>query len=599
MAAVGAAALSMVGCGGGDDGGETSSTSGLLQAPTDTTSKAKPGGTLKDYVAVEATSFDVIADATSSVYGQISPYGYQRLIKFKTSKYPEAATGEMEGDAAESFEVSGDRLQVTFKLRPGIKFDARAPTNGRVMDSSDVMYTWDRFSKLSPNRGDVVYNATSAPFSPVESMSAPDSRTIVVKLKQPDAAVLQLFAYNRNFYIMPKEAEGGFNPKGDVRGSGPWILAESRPSAGRVWRRNPDYYVKGRPLFDAIDIAVLPEYASRLAQFKAGNIWTSVATQEDIVQTKRDVPDTVLRQADEYSNISSVLLFGYNGDSPFKDERVRQAVSMGIDRETLIDVIGNRDKFAADGLELQTRYHTVINASWDGFWVDPENEKEFGSNAKYYQYNLAEAKKLLSAAGYANGFDTELFYNGGTNYGVGYRRAAEIAAGLLPEIGIRAKQNPREYNDYLPNYHYGYTRAQHQGEPPGYNGVLLKAAGTRPTADLTIFHLQHSKGVQYDGYALSGSDPRDGDPEVDRAIERFRTEFDLEKQMALIQDYQRMMAKKSYRIALPPFGALSFILHWPVIANFGVYDTAPGGAAPPESALHWWFDPSQAPEKKA
>ena len=79
-----------------------------------------------------------------------------------------------------------------------------------------------------------------------------------------------------------------------------------------------------------------------LAQFRAGNIWTSVASQEDVVQTKRDVPPTLLRQAPAFgTTISPVITFGYEGDSPFKDTRVRQALSMMIDREAFIDVIDN------------------------------------------------------------------------------------------------------------------------------------------------------------------------------------------------------------------------------------------------------------------
>ncbi len=594
----GIAALSLVGCGGSNNAKEARG-SGLLSQPEDTTAKAQQGGALRGFVGVEAVSFDVIADATSSVYGQISPYAYLRLVKFTTARYPKVATGEIEGEAAESFEISPDKLQITFKLRPGVKWDARAPTNNRLMDAEDVVYTWNRFAKLSPNRGDVVYDATTAPFSPFLSMTAPDSRTVVAKLQRPDAAALPLLAYSRNFYVMPREADGGFNPKGDIRGAGPWILAESRPSASRTWKRNPDYYIKGRPFFDSIELAVLPEYATQLAQFRAGNVWTNVVNQEDVLATKKDVSDAVLRQADAFSSIASVLVFGYNGDSPFKDERVRQAVSMAIDRETLIDVLGNRDKFRAEGLDLPTRYHTIISANWEGYWIDPQNEKQFGPNGKYYSYNVAEAKKLLAAAGFPNGVDTQLFYNGGTNYGPDYRKAAEIAGGLLPEVGIRARQNPREYTDYLPNYHYAYTLAQHLNEPlPGYNGVLLKAAGTRPTVDLTIFHLQHSKGTQYDGYTATGKDPQNGDPEVDAAIEKFRSEFDHNKQIDQIQEYQKLMAKKAYRIPLSPFGSQNFTLTWPVIGNYGVYRTAAGGPTAAETEIHWWQDATKPPLAK-
>ncbi len=596
----GVAALSLVGCGGGGSDEPKANVSGLVSTPVDTTSKAKSGGTYKTFASADATSFDPIGDATSTVYGQISAYAYPRLIKFATGKYPKAPSGETEGDGAESYEVSADKLQVTFKLRQGIKWDARAPTSGRLMDAEDVATTWARFAKLSPNRADVLYDATVSPFGPVESVSTPDNKTVVFKLKQPDASILPLLAYNRNFYIMPKEAEGGFDARKDIRGAGPWLLSQSTPSAGRTWKKNPEYYNKGRPYIDSIEVPIVPEYSAQLAQFKAGNIWTSVARQEDIVQTKKDVPDATLRLDDAFSAISSVILFGYDGDSPFKDERVRQAVSRAIDRELLTDVMNNRDKFKLDGLDLQTRYHNIISATWEGYWIDARDSKKFGPNGVFYEYSIAEAKKLLSAAGFANGFDTSLFYNGGTQYGTTYSRSADLLAGMLPEIGIRAKQTPKDYStEYLPNYHYAYTPAQHRNEPmPGYNGILLKAAGSRPTVDLTIFHLQHSKGTQTDGYSYNGGDARKGDPEVDKAIEQFRAEFDHQKQIDQIQEYQRMMAKKALRIPMPPVGAVNFILHWPTIQNGGVYRTTIGGAAIAEGDLNLWIDESRPPVNK-
>ncbi len=596
------AAFSMVGCGGSSGSKETkTSGSGLISTPEDTTAKARAGGTYKTFASADATSFDPIGDGTSTVYGQISAYAYMRLIKFATAKYPKSATGEVEPDGAESSELSPDKLQVTFKLRQGQKWDARAPTNGRLMDAQDVAATWARFAKVSPNKGDVLYDAAVSPFGPVDTVTTPDSNTVVFKLKQPDGAILPLLAYNRNFYIMPKEADGGFDPRKDIRGNGPWVLSQNVPSAGRTWKRNADYYVKGRPFMDSIEVPVVSEYATQLAQFKAGNIWTSAARQEDIVQTKKDVPDSVLYLDSQYSTISSVIVFGYDGDSPFKDERVRQAVSRAVDRETLTDVMNNRDKFKADGLDLATRYHTAISATWEGFWLDPKDTKKFGPNNVFYDYNISEAKKLLAAAGFANGLDTNLFYNSGTQYGTTYSRSADLLAGMLPEVGIRAKQAPKDYmTEYLPNFHYAYTPAQHtkEGTVPGYNGILLKAAGSRPTVDLTIFHLQHSKGTQTDGYSYNGGDARNGDPEVDKAIEQFRTEFDHNKQIDELQEYQRMMAKKSLRIPMPPVGAVNFFLQWPAIANAGVYRTAIGGAAIAEGDLNLWIDDQKAPALK-
>ena len=73
-----------------------------------------------------------------------------------------------------------------------------------------------------------------------------------------------------------------------------------------------------------------------------------------------------------------MLLFGYEGNSPFKDVRMRQAASMLIDREGYIDVIDNREGFAKDGLELDVAYNSIVSAGWTGFYLDPKDEKAFG-----------------------------------------------------------------------------------------------------------------------------------------------------------------------------------------------------------------------------
>ena len=312
--------------------------------------------------------------------------------------------------------------------------------------------TWSSAGTSSwPNAASLDLAYAKSPAAPIDSISATDKNTIVFKMKQPDSSLLQLLTAATHFYVMPRESESGFDPRGEVRGYGPWTLEEYRPSAFFRWKKNPDYYVKGRPFYDYRDEPILPEYAARLAQFKAGNIWTDVhgLLQQDIPQTIKDVPQTIVFQDDTFpTGVSSHIPFGYEGNSVFKDERIRQAVSMLIDREAFANVIHNRDGLAKEGLDIPAAYHTIVGAGWTGYWIDPYDEKTFGPNHKYLKLNVAEAKKLLTAAGFASGVDADLIYNADTNYGADlspdqgcvrgqparWRRQAQGSAHPLPDL---------------------------------------------------------------------------------------------------------------------------------------------------------------------
>ncbi len=130
----GATALSLVGCGGGDSGGSSGSggdANALIAKPRDTTAQAKPGGVFKDFLPADTTTMDPIQSTSFTAKAYVAAFTYPQLVKFKNAKYPESADGTVEGDGAESLEISPDKLQITFKLRQGMKWESRSPTNGR------------------------------------------------------------------------------------------------------------------------------------------------------------------------------------------------------------------------------------------------------------------------------------------------------------------------------------------------------------------------------------------------------------------------------------------------------------------------------------
>jgi peptide/nickel transport system substrate-binding protein len=607
LAATGAGAFGaafLAACGGGDDdssstGGSsgTGSSNSIVAKPVDTSSQAKAGGTIKDYYTAELTDMDALRWNTASTVNLISVFAYPRMLKFKLVSADQTNDGSMvEGETATSYEQSPDKLTLTLKLRQGMKWDARAPTNGRAIDTQDVLFSWNKFASVNASAVNLAYNAEKSPGAAVESVTAPDSSTIVMKLKKPDAALLTLLAGWDQWYTMPRESDGGFDPKNTIRGHGPWLLDEYVPSSHTNWIKNPEYYNKGRPFPDRLERVLVPEYATRLAQFKAGNIHTDILqnAQQDVMQTKRDAPKALVFQEPNFAVVSSPnLLFGYEGNSIFKDVRVRRAVSMALDREGYADTIENRDSFAKDGVDVEVAFNTVLSAGWGEYWLDPTDAGKFGPSAKYLQQNQSEAKALLSAAGLANGAEFDFFYNMEATYGPAYASTVELYQGMLAEIGLRGRANGLPYAQWLNNYHYGYIPANYSsGKVKGFNGLGLAAERTRYTAGISMYGLMHPQGDAFHG-ALNeqGSNSAiEGNPKLTADLEKLRNETDRAKAISLSHDIIKYATDQA--IYVPKPSTSKFFTVWnPILQNnFAFNSSTVGRNLWAENRIHWWMD---------
>jgi ABC-type transport system substrate-binding protein len=127
---LGSIALALLACGDNESGEQTKSS--LIYEPTDTSSKATKGGVLSIHQGDDVQTFDTLTN-----FGQDATAAnalYSRLVKWEVFKHPQQVQPNVVGDAAASWEVSPDGLQVTYKVRPGLKLDPRAPTNGRAIE---------------------------------------------------------------------------------------------------------------------------------------------------------------------------------------------------------------------------------------------------------------------------------------------------------------------------------------------------------------------------------------------------------------------------------------------------------------------------------
>ena len=582
-----AVALSLLGCGSDNDGGSSrdGDTRGLVTKPVDTTSQAKSGGTLKHFMTGDPTHFDVLLSSNANVVNFVSPFAYPRLLKWTLGTYPKVADGSIEGLAAESYELSPDKLTLTFKLRQNMKWDSRAPTMGRALDAQDVVFSFNKFAQVNNLRSNLAYNAQSAPSAPAESVTALDDRTVVMKLRQPDSRVLAMLVAYDYFNIMPRESDGGFDPRREVRGHGPWMLESFEPSVGLVWTKNPDYYIKDRPFPDRLEVPIITDYAQRQAQFKAGNIYTNVFQLTEVLQGKKDSPAAALLEGENFrSSGGGYVTFGWETGSPWTDVRLREALSMSLDREAYADTLEDADAFEREGLEIPIKYNSIVYAGWGPAYLDPSDEKEFGSNAKYLQYNVSEAKKLLNAAGHPNGLEFEWVYST-EQYGAEYIKSAQVMAGMFRDAGFNVKELALPYQAYQNKYS--------EGTYWNFGGVVHRAGRAWPSIGHNFYAFMNPKGSHYHGASADGRNVEQGDPKLTELVDKIIGEFDQKRQNDLIHDTIRYYSGQAYSISRPS-NTTGYTLSWPVIGNIGLNSTFVGGAST-DPWLNYWIDPTKAP----
>jgi ABC-type transport system substrate-binding protein len=587
--ALGAAFLAACG-GGSDSGGSTASKdkSGLLSAAVDETKNAKKGG---QYIARSPnvpTSKDPMKTGAQI---RIARRGYSQLFRIADGKGANA-NGTIDGDFAQSWELSPDKLTLTVKIDPGVGLPPIAPVNGRTADADDVLFTFERLKKEGILAAELLNEKN--PSAPIASMTAPDKQTVVIKLAKPNALIFAALGTDvlGTMYIIPKEAADAnvLDPARTAIGTGPYYLTEFTDASYR-WKKNPNFkrakLKDGEPYIDEIWEPVLPDPAAALAQFRNGSIYSYEVLAPDILATKKEIPELVLRASPPSPGGTERLYFGSkNADSPFKDDRMRRAYMKTIDRDAFISAYYNIDKFAEAGLPVVSGWEgTVSLGVWDGWYLDPKS-KDFGPNAKNFEVNLADAKALIEATGAKTPFEFLENYAapGPTSFPAFYFTRAEIFMGMLESSGFwKVKRNTMSWQSEWNTLNYRYAKGN-------FNGTSWGPDVTGGDATSSLFFFYNEAGGAYWG----------ADAELSTRTEAARQEFDDKKRMALAHDIQRYEAGVMFNEKIG--GAGGFTLMWPAVRN--VFANLGGTnwmdiEVLTSTGLKHYIDPAYAPLKKA
>ena len=456
---------------------------GGAAAPAAPNNQPKRGGTLKIPIKTDPDTLDPVSSVGAAGATAAATHYYSRLFIEKGGDGG-PAPGEILGDLVEKWEYP-DPLTSIWHLNKAAKWDAREPTNGRAVNADDVVQSWNRWAAQDTFRS-LLSNKASRDAS-IKSVEAIDASTLRVSWAFPDTTALPILAASR-FFVQPAEGLAGkIDLKKSPRGSGPFIFDNYTSQVMLKVKRNPDWFLGGgeRPYLDGIDMPVIPEVAQQEVQFRAKNLHLDSVSQANIPSFAKDLSGTLLVVGSPKAS-SPNLGFSYAPGQPWHDVRVRRAASMALDRDKIAEVFEEPKKFEALGVKLTARWNAPLGGGYGAYWLDPKST-QFGPAGAYLKHNLAEAVKLLAAAGFtaAKPLEFDQVFPG-IHWGLDWPDRVQVHQSMFRDAGI--KMNVASV-DYVQVYNQGYLRTHAQ-----FKGRTTEAAmqfnpgGASP--DPLAFYLQ-------------------------------------------------------------------------------------------------------------
>ena len=356
--------------------------------------------------------------------------GYDSLVEYDRNLNVRPAL-------ATHWENPDDRTWI-FHLRKGVKFH-----DGSDFTSEDVIYSLTYME--DPTDLDPSASSVDGFMPDLESFRAIDDYTVEIVTPVPDATLLGWFAWSRWSIITSNNFYDNFTPANEINGTGPFKLVEYIPNDQIVFERFEDYWKPDQPYLDRVVFKIIPDEAAQLAALRAGEVDIIRDANIDVVSPLADDPNFEI-----YSDVTGetrVVQVSVKGDDkPWNDIRVRQAMSMAINRQEIADkVYGGNAKLTAS-----------VPDGWGPYGL-PASELE---QNPYLQYNPDRARELLAEAGYADGFDIELM----TVTVAQYENLAAIVQANLADVGINANIVAKPGADFAASYRDGsyelFTNAQ-------------------------------------------------------------------------------------------------------------------------------------------
>lgn len=383
------------GCGSSDGGGGGSSPSASASSGS-----VKPGGIFT--MATDQLNANQVLDTLKNTEDGVD--ALQGMIREGLITYDFSFTPQPR--LAERWETNEELTEYTFYMRPNVTWHDGSPFTAR-----DAAFSIERI--CDPSGGSGMCDRLN---SSIDNVVVVDDMTLKLELKRPDSLILQPLS-NQQCYLVKeneKDSEAGI-------GTGPFKLKSWNPGQSYEVEKYAGYWMEGAPILDGVRGIQIPEASTKLQSVASGqSSVTQIAfDQLPVVESNSDLQINPYEKGIAYNVVCNCKA------KPFDDGRVRMALKLSLDRETVMKVAFADQAFASPDA-----------------WVameDPFMNPELIAATKM---DRAKAKELMAQAGYPDGMDLELKVPGDplhANFGLA------IVAGLKDSLfRVTSKQVPAE-----------------------------------------------------------------------------------------------------------------------------------------------------------
>jgi len=429
--------------------------------------------------------------AVSSLDPAIWSLASDKFITYNVFDWPATEGTDKDGNLtvlpniAESFEWI-DNTHIHFSWRQGIKFH-----DGVDFNSDAIQAYYARV--LDP----ATKSPRAAELRTLDHVQSADAYNSTYVLKEPDAVVASLAL---SFWTSCIPSPAATNLAENPIGTGPFIFKSQQPGASYELVKNPDYWRPGEPYLDAFSVKVLPDKAVAAAALKAGEVdMAAYLETRDVAGFKQDPGFNVSRIG---QNV--VKVYVNNNRGACKDERVRKALSLAINRDDYIQRYAG-EAFVTPGPLVKGG--ALANPDEPDPVSDPE-----------------QAKQLLAAAGYSDGLSFERLF---TTTEPADQTNAEILQAQWEKVGVKVNVE--------------YVAIAQAGARLATGDYELAMGGSFGEGDdYELRNVYHRKGVFNAGTIA--------DPDIDRLIDAAKLELDPNERKKLYWQVQQIIMQKTIAV---------------------------------------------------